>query len=145
LPLPRRRDSVSAFDSNASAAADPDVQLLPCVRPNGSLESAPRTSLRADSPQERWEGFWCVSDERYYTRCVRDDGSEQWFRLVDEAPGDDANGVRARVIRFPSSSSTRGVLFTNMRLVARDGRKPILVGTARRRSSARTSGAGGGR
>ena len=125
-----------------SAAADPDVQLLPCVRPDGLMESAPRTSLRADSPQERWEGFWCVTDERYYTRCVRDDGAEQWYRLVDEAPASEADVTRPRVIRFPSSVAGRPEVF-GMRLVSRDGRRPILVGTARRRSSVRTSGAGG--
>jgi hypothetical protein len=127
-----------------TAAADPDVQLLPCVPPSGSLEPAPRTSLRADSPQEHWEGFWGVTDERYYTRCVRDDGTEQWYRLVDEAPGTEMNVVRSRVIRFPSSSAVRTEVF-GMRLLSRDGRRPILVGTARRRSSTRTSGAGGSR
>lgn len=120
------------------------MQLLPCVRPNGSLESAPHTSLRADTPQERWDGFWCETDERYYTRCVRGDGAEQWYRLVDEAPDRDGDGMRSRVIRFRSSVTARTEVF-GMRLVSRDGRRPILVGTARRRFSARTSGAGGGR
>ena len=53
------------------------------------LESAPKTSLRADSEQEQWEGFWSVADEHYYTRCVRADGAESWFRMVDEAPRDE--------------------------------------------------------
>ncbi|MGH8526464.1 MAG: hypothetical protein ACREXY_20320, partial [Gammaproteobacteria bacterium] len=53
------------------------VQLRLCNPPTGPLESAPRSALREDTANERWEGFWCVADERYYARCVRRDGSEQ--------------------------------------------------------------------
>jgi hypothetical protein len=60
-----------------------DVDLLPCNRPEGRLEQAPRTSLRADSVQENWEGFWCLADDRYYTRCTRSDGSQQWYGIGD--------------------------------------------------------------
>jgi hypothetical protein len=60
------------------------VRLLPCARPIAILESAPRTSLRSDSADESWQGFWGLADDSYYARCTRADGSEQWFRIADE-------------------------------------------------------------
>ena len=109
------------------------MQLLPCNRPTGSLEAAPRTSLRADSPQEKWDGFWCVADEGYYTRCTYTDGRECWFRMADETPRDDHfDGPRARVIRFSSKRATEDVVA--MRLISSRGRRPVLVGASRRRA-----------
>ena len=109
------------------------MQLLPCDRPAGSLETAPRTSLRADSEQESWEGFWCVSDEGYYTRCTYADGRECWFRLADEMPRDEYQDARrARVIKFSSKRAGEDVVA--MRLLGVQGRRPILVGTSRRRT-----------
>ena len=119
------------------------MQLLPCNQPSGTLEPAPRTSLRADTPDERWEGFWCDADERYYTRCTRRDGAEAWFRLVDEMPLDDA-AAGVRIFKFPSSSAAK-ITVTGMRLLGNSGKRPILVGTARRAPRTRTVGAGGGR
>ena len=58
------------------------MHLLPCKRPEGPLESAPRTGLRADTKDERWEGYW-ASDERYFARCVERSGREYWYRIVD--------------------------------------------------------------
>jgi hypothetical protein len=107
------------------------------------LEIAPRTSLRADSALERWEGFWCVSDEGYYVRCVRSDDSEQWYRVADE----DANETTgARVIPFRRRKVTQDVrrklmydvprTLTDdarvMLLVSRPGQRSMLVGTSRR-------------
>ena len=65
----------------------PDVELLPCNRPQGRLEHAPRTSLCADTVHEKWDGFWSLADERYYTRCTRSDGSQQWYRISDTRRG----------------------------------------------------------
>jgi len=108
------------------------VQLLPCNRPVGSLETAPRTSLSADSSQETWAGFWCVADEGYYTCCTHADGAECWFRLADESPRDDqVDRPRIRSIKFSSSGAHDDVVA--MRLMAARGRRPILVGASRRR------------
>jgi hypothetical protein len=127
----------------APPAGDQDVQLLPCPRPTGLLESAPQTSLRADTAQERWEGFWSVADEHYYTRCNRVDGGEQWYRLVDEAPRDESrHWGDVRVIKFSSRPAPQPTV-TGMRLIAARGRKAILVGYSRRRTrSARPTPAG---
>lgn len=127
------------FQSPLAPLGSPlSVQLLPCNRPTGSLETAPRTSLRADSPQETWEGFWCIADEGYYTRCTHADGHECWFRLADESPREEhSDGPRARIIKFSSSRAHEDVMA--MRLMAARGRRPILVGTSRRR--ARPAGA----
>ena len=120
------------------------MQLLPCNRPTGLLESAPQTSLRDDSEQERWEGFWSVADEHYYTRCIRTDGAEQWYRLVDEAPRDDTrHWGDGRAISFSSRPGGRAS-FVGMRLLAAQGGRPILVGKSRRRH-ARPATAGSGR
>ena len=130
LPVPEARRFFSV--PLASLSSPLDVQLLPCNRPIGSLETAPRTSLRADSPQETWEGFWCVADEGYYTRCTYTDGRECWFRLADAAPRDEHyERSRARIIKFSSSSAHDDVV--TMRLMAAHGRRPILVGKSRRR------------
>lgn len=100
------------------------MHLLPCNPPQGSLERAPCTSLslpatRVDSPEDRWEGFWRVADERYYTRCIRADGSEHWYRIDDERA--------TRVLQFPLASvDTRRTV-----MVGRYGQRSILVRTAR--------------
>ena len=109
------------------------MQLLPCSRPTGSLETAPRTSLRADSERERWAGFWCVTDDAYYTCCTDAEGREVWFRMADEAPRDESwDRPRAKAIKFYSDRAAADVV--TMRLLAAQGRKPILVGASRRRS-----------
>jgi hypothetical protein len=96
------------------------------------LEIAPRTSLRADSALERWEGFWCVSDEGYYVRCVRSDNSEQWYRVADEVAHEITG---ARVLPFRRRMVTQDA--RQMLLVSRPGQRPILVGTSRRRQRQR--------
>jgi hypothetical protein len=107
--------------------AHPDVHLIPCNPPQGSLEQAPRTSLRpparrlSDSGQERWEGFWCVDDERYYTRCVRADLSEEWYRIHDSGT--------AKVLRFRRSMfvSVRGASYVAANAAGRGARKAQLT------------------
>ena len=108
------------------------------------MEPAPHTSLRADTAEERWEGFWCDADERYYTRCARADGTESWFRLVDAIPADDAAVATARIFRFPSSLTAGRAMMSGMRLRADAAMRPVLVGKSRRAPRSRTAGAGGG-
>jgi hypothetical protein len=118
-----------------------DVHLLPCSPPTGSLESAPRTSLRDDSAYVRWEGFWCVADEGYYARGVRADGTEQWYRIADE---DLRAHVEPRVLTLRPRNARHA--HTRMLLVRpSEGRLPILIGTSRRGSRARPRGSAGGR
>lgn len=143
--------SVREGSSRSPPQPHPDVHLLPCNRPIGTLESAPRTSLRADSSHERWDGFWSDRDGRYYTRCTRDNGSEQWYRFGEESARI-ASRVSARETRvLPMRPRSRALgaeraqsNVQRMLLVSRDGGRPILVGTSRRRSAARLGGGHGG-
>jgi hypothetical protein len=107
------------------------VHLLPCSPPNGSLEPAPRTSLRTDSAQERWEGFWCLADDRYYARCVRADGTEQWHCFADKP----AKGRWARNVRGASYVNVRGTSYVSVRgptFVATQDARRTLTQVARR-------------
>ena len=109
LPVLRcaSRDKSGTRPRRSGTTADaPDVDLISCNRPQGPLESAPRTSLRADSAEERWEGFWCVTDDRYYARCVRADGAEQWHSFGESS----ARGRWSRNVRGASYVSVRGTL-----------------------------------
>ncbi|HEY8176028.1 MAG TPA: hypothetical protein VIF32_10065 [Gemmatimonadaceae bacterium] len=114
------------------------------------MESAPRTSLRVDSVHERWEGYWSVADEGYYARCVRADGSEQWYRFAHEDSRENVADPRViplrprltrDVRRTPRRDEPRTPSDRQMLLVtAAKGRRPILVGTSRRRSRADAGG-----
>jgi hypothetical protein len=110
------------------------VHLVPSLPPAGTLEVAPRTSLRQDSIQERWDGFWCVADDRYYARCTRADGRAQWFRFAEER-------VRVRPearvlpLRHRTWRGNRSVL-----LVGAYGGRAIIVGRSRRRDRTRSEG-----
>jgi hypothetical protein len=122
LPVLRcaSRDQIDSRTLSEITAPPHPVHLLPCNRPQGTLESAPRTSLREDSSHERWEGFWCVSDEGYYARCVRTDGSDQWYRFADDVALSQVAGARVLPLR-----RRRMIMFGR-------GRRSILVGTSRR-------------
>ena len=101
-----------------------------------------------DSAQERWEGFWSVADDGYYARCIRADGSEQWYRFADESSG--ARVAEARVIPLRprlTRDVRRTFTYNAPRALTRDarqmllvsagkGRRPILIGTSGRRSRA---------
>ncbi|MEX2178792.1 MAG: hypothetical protein WD801_08795 [Gemmatimonadaceae bacterium] len=102
------------------------MQLLPCNRPSGPLESAPRTSLRADSAQERWEGYWCEGDEGYYARCVRTDGTEGWYRVADE---DVIGSIPVHRALTPGAPRACHLRWSKL------GARSILVGTSRRRAA----------
>ena len=114
------------------------MHLLPCHRPIGSLESAPRTSLRADSAHGQWEGFWSLGDEGYCTRCVRADGSEQWFRIADDASREHIEEPRVMPLRARLTRDARRAAAPNQMLLApaSDSRGLILVGTLRPRARA---------
>lgn len=111
------------------------MHLTPCNRPTGVLEPAPATSLREAASDGQWDGFWCVADERYYTRCVSA-GVERWFRIAD-----DANALRlisrprrANGIPFPVAENA-----VPRMIVGRYRGQAMIVGTRRRREPARGS------
>jgi hypothetical protein len=107
------------------------VQLVPCIRPDGPLEPAPATSLGAAEAGERWEGFWCVADERFYTRCTSAAGRERWYRIADLSG--EARPTRrgsARVLAFPVHAAARPRM-----LVGRYRGQAMLVGTSARRGA----------
>jgi hypothetical protein len=112
-----------------------DVHLLPCKRPSGSLEPAPRTSLRAGPDAGQWEGFW-GEDGRYYARCARLEGTEEWYRITDSLKD-------PKVLAFVSRRTTHNAARTLPRDVSRTlrysrtERGSILVGTFQRREGSR--------
>jgi hypothetical protein len=114
------------------------VRLLPCARPSGILESAPRTSLRADSADESWDGFWSVADGSYHARCTRSDGSQQWFRIADELIRVREDDARVIVLR-PARAEARGA--RRMLLLQRGkglGSRNVLVGVFNRKQGDRS-------
>jgi hypothetical protein len=112
-----------------------------------------------DSARERWEGYWSVADEGYYARCVRADGSEQWYRFAEELSGErvtetrvlplrprltrDVRDVRdvRRTLSYNAPRTRAGDARHMLLVSAGKGRRPILVGTSRRRSRADVKGA----
>lgn len=99
------------------------MHLVPSNHPEGTLEVAPRTALRENSAQERWDGFWCIADDRYYARCTRADGSVQWFRFAAE---------RVRVRRETPVLPMRRVSYVPRTvLVGRYGRRSIMIRSVR--------------
>jgi hypothetical protein len=140
------RRIVSLLPSQSTLRITRSVRLLPCQPPNGSLEPAPRTSLRKDTRDERWDGFWCIADERYYARCTSAHGVEQWYRVFDE-PRSVERARDSRPVRVLSLPVRRDVgrdsrvvqrdVSRTMLLFAPSGRRPILVGTRPPRASAK--------
>jgi hypothetical protein len=112
------------------------VQLIPCPRPDDELEAAPPTSLRRDTALERWDGFWSVASERYYARCTQRDGSERWYRVADELRGDDTDGSGQRALSVSSGIGWTGAARVGPMRWFPGRRRPILVGTLRRRPRA---------
>jgi hypothetical protein len=108
------------------------MQLVPCARPSGPLERAPRTSLRVNSEAERWDGFWSVVDEAYYARCTALNGAEDWFCYV-EIPERDVAPPEPRTTRLRASNDVAGrrVMLLLTRSV---GRRGVLVGSAHRKA-----------
>ena len=63
------------------------MQLLAVAAPKGSLVAAPPTALCANTPVERWDGYW-GEDDRYYVRRTRaGSGQVEWFCLGDTPDG----------------------------------------------------------
>lgn len=119
------RQTSRRFTSEITAAAN-HVHLISCNPPVGTLERAPATSLGTPSQGDNWEGFW-GGDERYYTRCRRADGSEQWFRIDDDAPVSARRGREADVIVLHASRPLPKLK------VGRYRGRAMLIGTRRRR------------
>lgn len=113
------------------------MHLLPCNRPTEQLEPAPTTALGSDSAQERWEGYWGLADDTYYARCVRPDGVEQWYRVVDEGRVSREIADRVLVLRRPGMRRP-GV----SRVAVFRGSRTMLVGTSRRRTATARGAAG---
>ncbi len=106
------------------------MHLVACATPQEPLEGAPRSALLADLPAtERWDGFW--SADVYYVRCIRENGSIEWFQLADD---DERNGATARrkpatrVLNFP----LRARLQTRVVVAKSPAGRRMLVGTAGR-------------
>lgn len=101
-----------------------------------------------DSAHERWEGYWSVANDGYYARCIRPDGSEQWYRFADELSGERVAEARViplrprltRDVRRTLTCDAQGALTRDTRQMllvsAAKGRRPILIGASRRRSRA---------
>lgn len=109
------------------------MHLVTCARPSGVLEEAPGSSLRPESDGDCWDGFWCAGDEAYYTRCIRHDGSEEWFRVADDEAAAPAAASDPVVVPLrPRAAAARRRV---MLLVGRSGGATgVLVGTAHRKS-----------
>jgi len=100
--------------------------------------------LRADSAQERWEGWWDVGDESYYARSIRADGSDQWYRFADErcdAPEGRAD-TRVLILRRPG---VRRASSARMAVIGRANGGTMLVGSLRRRARSSDVELGGSR
>ncbi len=106
------------------------MHLVACARPIGSLEEAPRTSLRPETDGNRWDGFWCAGDEAYYTRRTSFDGSEQWFRVADDEDASVAP-AQAAPVGIDGAQARRRVMLLVRRSV---GARGMLVGTAHRKA-----------
>jgi hypothetical protein len=106
------------------------VHLVPCIRPEGPLEPAPATSLGKAVAGEQWEGFWSLSDERFYTRRTTSTGAEAWFRIGDLGAPAQLRQRDVRVLPFPARFD-RGPRM----IVGRYRGNAMLVGTQRRRAA----------
>jgi hypothetical protein len=118
------------------------VHLIPCSRPIGALEGAPRTSLCAETPEEQWEGFWCLRDGCYYACRHAADGSDRWFRIADDNAVVVGTDIRVLPLR---PRAARHSIANRMLLVApvRGGRA-MLIGTSRRGARLRAPDGGRG-
>jgi hypothetical protein len=116
------------------------MHLVSCARPTEPLEDAPRTSLRTESPTGSWKGFWSTTEDVYYTRCTREDGTEEWFTLVEDATEASTlaqleAGLGPQPMRRGASPRRNGTAGTGrhvMLLLTRSASaRGILVGNAR--------------
>ena len=109
------------------------VHLLPCDRPVGHLEPAPRTSLSGPDGPAEWTGFWGM-DERYYARCRYADGGEQWYRVADDVVvARRKRETRVLPLRPRGSGRVRELARRVVVLGSSRSGRTILVGTSRRR------------
>jgi hypothetical protein len=84
-----------------------------------------------DSASGRWDGFWCIEDDRYYARCQRDGSREQWFQIADETPRARIRETRVLPLR-PRGGREYAVTRHMMLVTPADGSRAILIGGSRR-------------
>ena len=76
--------------SHHRAAANCYMDIIACPAPDGaldgSLESAPLSSLLPADADASWRAFW-GQDDRYYACLTTADGAVRWFRIAEAAPG----------------------------------------------------------
>jgi hypothetical protein len=131
------RGQIGSRRTHARSPQPNPVHLLPCNRPAGQLEPAPRTSLSGPETEAHWDGFW-GADERYYARCTEANGREYWYRVADDIPvGRKRRETRIIPLR-PRGEQGRVLDVVSRRLVvfgSSRGGRTILVGRSRRRRS----------
>ena len=110
--------------------------LSPCHRPDGALEPAPLTALRAGGADSEWQGFW-AGDDRYYARHEAPDGGVQWYRLHDEwrdIVAEDAAAPRARRSAAVLEIASSGAREDRGAPRAAGGRARVVLASRRRRT-----------
>ncbi len=108
------------------------MHLVPCIRPEGQLEPAPATSLGKAAAGEQWDGFWSLTDERFYTRRTTFTGGESWFRIGDLGESRQPRQRQPRVLPFPVRLDRAPRM-----IVGRYRGNAMLVGTQQRRGPSR--------
>jgi hypothetical protein len=76
---------------------------------------------------EQWNGFWCLTDGKYYARCVERDGREVWFCIADDS------GARVLPFRRRGADAPRS---RSVMVFGRVGRRSVLIGRYARRDGA---------
>lgn len=106
------------------------MRLVPCSRPDGSLDPAPLTALCAPEGAPgavAYEGFW-GEDDGYYLRRT-EHGVANWLagRADDQAPaaaaGTRRSGSHAAIVAAAEATAGRGVGRWRVMLVGQLGRQ----------------------
>lgn len=145
LRLPAVNSACEGFTREIPTPPLSPVHLLPCSKPEGMLEPAPRTSVGTGesgegdaSASDRWEGYWCVADERYYTCRRTEAGAEQWYRFADERALTPRRGTPVLPLRPRRGTNARRLLDQDARRMvvfgSRTRHRTVLVGTSPRRT-----------
>jgi hypothetical protein len=91
--------------------------------------------VRVETVHERWEGFWCLADDRYYARGANADGTEQWYRFAADDRARESIERDARVLALRRSGLIRRT--RRMLLLYSANGRSMLVGTSGPRSPRR--------
>jgi hypothetical protein len=101
-----------------------------------------------DAAQGAWTGYWSTTDEGYYARCQRPDGSEEWFRMYEEGigiratplasvaaiPAAPLRSAAARAVGMDDTTRARAQRRVMLLLARSTSARGILVGSARPKS-----------